>query len=146
MSQSDMPLYLDKLSLVDLVSEQHKQLRELVMQRVQPLLAEHLSETELYLLALAHYQTMNISEAARHMRVSRQSAHKSSQRLCGLGYVELVTSLHNKRDKTLALTAAGVTLFEQVEEIKRQMEQQICVQIGQENLALLRQLFSQTWL
>ncbi len=123
--------FLSNLGLTDLISEMHKQLRAEIMQKAHERLPKHLSEMELYLLALVEHKALSISEAAREMGITRQGAHKSSKHLLDLGYIDIRQSASNKREKYLYLTPEGLEVYEFIEQLKAQQEHKM-VQLLQE--------------
>ncbi len=138
--------FLASLSLIDLISEKHKELRSLVLEQVRTLCEHPIAEHELYLLSLIRYQPLSISEAARFMKVSRQAAHKSTKHLIELGYVAQSEDTQNRRQARLQLTAQGELLYQKTEGVKQALQQQLSEKIGHQQLQQLCQLLQQQWL
>ncbi len=134
-----MQAFYEALLLPDVISEIHKQQRIQLMEIAHEILPAHLSEMELYLLALVNYQSMSISESSRVMGISRQAAHKSARHLEELSFIQVEQSQHNKRDKIIVLTEQGRELYHYMEEAKRRVEAQMAEKIGVENVQKLRE-------
>ncbi len=133
--------FINKLGLVDLISEMHQQLRQQTMLRINERLSSGLSEMEVYMLSLVEHQALSVSEAARYMNISRQAAHKHVQRLVAQQWLTLTTSETNRRDKLITLTPQGHDVAEHIQAVKAEVEQELQKQTGAEQYRLLKENF-----
>lgn len=131
------------LSLIDLISEKHLELRK----RLHETNGQPINKSEAHILAILNVQgLLSISELSRLIGMSRQGAHKYIQGLLSAGLVELVQVEGNVRDKHVALTPAGHTSRERFEETKSELERMIAERIGEEQVELLKRLLQEDWL
>ncbi|RKF20339.1 MarR family transcriptional regulator [Alginatibacterium sediminis] len=137
--------FTNSLGLIDLVSEQHKRLRQAVMQKIEAIFADSFSQMDVYLISLVNHRPMSVSEAARYMNVSRQAAHKQVKRLSELGYIELGSSEKNRRDKIIVLTQTGRKASAKINQVKQDMESQLIASIGETDYERAKALFQKPW-
>lgn len=64
------------------------------------------SDVRVFVRALRHSQS--ISEIARELRITRQAAQMSVQRLMAIGVLELQAMANNKREKMVVVTPRGM--------------------------------------
>ncbi|WP_076542169.1 MarR family transcriptional regulator [Shewanella sp. UCD-KL21] len=133
------------LGVIDLISEKHKLLRQATMDAISANVDDKLSQMDVYLLSLVHYQPMSVSESARYMNISRQAAHKHVKHLLESGFIELGSSDSNRRDKIVNLTASGIALSQQINAVKQQMEAQVEALLGTKDYQHIKALFSTDW-
>ncbi len=133
--------FINKLGLVDLISEMHQRLRQQTMLRINERLPSALSEMEVYMLSLVEHQALSVSEAARYMNISRQAAHKHVQRLVAQQWLTLTTSETNRRDKLITLTPQGHDVVKHIQVVKAEVEQELQKQMGAEQYRLLKENF-----
>ena len=82
--------------------------------------------------------TKSISQIARELGVSRQSAQASVHRLIKLGVLILETGSENKREKRVLVTARGLMANKTAAEQILAEEEAMAKVIGRENLEQLR--------
>jgi DNA-binding MarR family transcriptional regulator len=90
---------------------------------------------------MAARATKSISEIARQLGISRQSAQASVHRLIKLGVLNLASEPENRRQKQVVLTARGQMANKTAAEQILAEEEAMAADIGRENLEQLR-----TWL
>jgi DNA-binding MarR family transcriptional regulator len=137
--------FIDSLGVMDLISEKHKKLRSDLLLRVEARVPDKISTMDIYLLTLARFFAMSISESARHMEISRQAAHKHVKRLLEMGYIDLIDSEHSRREKLIKLTIAGEDLCDQIDQIKHAIELELQSEIGIETYEQIKTLFRKDW-
>ncbi len=137
--------FIETLGIIDLISEKHKQLRSETMMRITERLESRFSEMDIYLLSLTQHMSLSLSETARYMNISRQAAHKHAQNLLALGYIEVMPSELNRRDKVVVLTQAGKNIVEKINVIKNEIESELEEEIGSENYTKIMALFRSQW-
>lgn len=127
--------------LIDLISNQHKRLRQTIVQRWQAECDVHFSASEWYLLSIIAEKSQTISQVAQHIGISRQAMQKSVKRLVELGVISAEFRDGNKRDKYLQLTRLGKDYHKRYVELKQTLEHELIMQWGAENTEILRDLF-----
>ncbi len=137
--------FIETLGIIDLISEKHKQLRSETMMRITERLESRFSEMDIYLLSLTQHMSLSLSETARYMNISRQAAHKHAQNLLALGYIEVMPSELNRRDKVVVLTQAGKNIVEKINVTKSEIESELEEEIGSENYTKIMALFRSQW-
>ncbi|MDB1125983.1 MarR family winged helix-turn-helix transcriptional regulator [Vibrio algarum] len=137
--------FIETLGVVDLISEKHKQLRQITMERIGQRFEVRFSEMDIYLISLNQDNPMSLSESARFMNISRQAVHKHAKHLTALGFIQLVTSEANRRDKVIKLTQAGQELSIKINDIKSELEAELDAELGSENYDQIRTLFRGHW-
>ncbi len=80
----------------------------------------------------------SISEIARKLGISRQSAQASVKRLIKLGVVELERLPDNKREKLVLITPRGVLAGKTAKQQIETIESDVAAIIGRENLENMR--------
>ncbi len=115
------------------------------MMRITERLESRFSEMDIYLLSLTQHMSLSLSETARYMNISRQAAHKHAQNLLALGYIEVMPSELNRRDKVVVLTQAGKNIVEKINVIKNEIESELEEEIGSENYTKIMALFRSQW-
>lgn len=128
--------------LIDLISNQHKRLRQTIVQRWQAECGVYFSASEWYLLSTIAETSHTISQAAQNIGISRQAMQKSVKRLVELGVISAEFRNGNKRDKYLQLTHLGKDYYKRYIKLKQTLEQELIIQWGVENTEKLRNLFS----
>ncbi len=136
---------LKKRYFIDLISEKHKILRKQLTEKREQTGKESLSDNEGHMIAMIEIKKMTIAECGRIMNVSRQAAHKSAKKLSEMGYIELISSDENKKDKLIILTAKGVEYCNDLSELKEEMEKEIIKILGEDVVKLIREVFIKEW-
>lgn len=137
--------YLEELNLIDLLSEKHKKLRREVMKIWQEKNGEEITDTEAHLLGMLDKKSMTVAESARKVNVSRQAAHKCAKKLIEQGYITMKAIEGNNRDKLIVLTTKGEEYCSEMLKIKKQIEEDISVKIGHENVERLKTYMRKDW-
>ncbi len=94
------------------------------------------SDVRVFVRALRKSQT--ISEIAREMRITRQAAQSSVQRLMKLQLLELQPIPDNKRDKLVKVTPRGVLASKTAGQQIGQIEEEFASLIGQDKVEEFR--------
>ncbi len=128
------------LSLIDLISERHKELRNKLNDKWKDLSNEELSSSETYILAIVEKGEFTMAEIARRIGISRQGVHKIIKGLIERGYVEFKEKPDNKRDKSVVLTQHGEKCCREINKIKIEIEKEIEDNIGDEDKEELRRI------
>nr|WP_319510470.1 MarR family transcriptional regulator [uncultured Draconibacterium sp.] len=135
-----------KLTLIDLISEQHAHLRRTVEQRWEEQSEIRFSHTEWYLLAKIEQQTLSISQAALIVGISRQAMQKTVNKLENRGFILSKFQEGNKRDKFLFLTKNGQECVQKNNRLKTTLESELENELGKNGVKMLKTLFKKRWL
>ena len=103
----------------------------------------HLTPAEIKLFNTLRGSTKSISDLSRVMGISRQAVHKTTHRLREYGYIELIISPDNKRDRLVSITSEGLKVRERGAKIIREIERNLSKNIGSDNLELIRDLLEE---
>ncbi len=141
-----MEFDIEKLTIVDLISEKHACLRKTLEQRWEAQSNIRFSHAELHLLARIEQQNLTISKAASVIGISRQAMQKSVKKLESQGYVSSEFREGNQRDKFLLLTESGKELCRKNNRLKKELEQELEKGLGKDEIRRLKILFRQNWL
>lgn len=135
-----------KLTLIDLISEQHAHLRKTVEQRWEEQSEIRFSHAEWHLLSKIDQQNLTISQAATIVGISRQAMQKTVKKLENRGYISSSFRDGNKRDKFLRLTAVGQDCCNKNNLLKAEIEKELEKQLGKNVVKKLKTLFQNKWL
>ena len=138
--------YLKDLNLIDLLSEKHKKLRKEVMKLWLVQQGEYITDTESHMLAMVDIKSMTVAEIARKMNISRQGAHKCAKKLIYSEYITMNAMEGNNRDKLLVLTKKGEEYCSEMLILKQQVEEEVCKNIGDENVEFLKEILRTDWI
>lgn len=141
-----MELNFHNLTLIDLISEKHARLRKILENRWEVYSDIHFSHAEWHLLSKINQQSLTISQAASLVGISRQAMQKTVKKLAKNGFLHATFKKGNKRDKFLVLTELGNKCCEENEALKRKLELDLKVQLGENNVENLKMLFQKEWL
>ncbi len=141
-----MKAYLNDLNLVDLMSEKHKKLREEVLKLWHEENGEPINDTESHLLGIIEKSQVTMAESARELNISRQAAHKCTQRLVDRGYIFIESIEGNKRNKQLVLTEKGEAYCNDMSDIKAKLEAEITSHLGGELVETLKTVLRKNWI
>ena len=130
----------NKLNIIDLISENHIKLRKLAEDRWLKTGEEEISHTEGFLLAKISMGKISISEAARQANISRQAMFKCAKKLEQRGYLEFGVDENN--NKYTYLTDKGNDYCIKSKNLKENIENEICKNIGKENLEILKKILN----
>lgn len=98
------------------------------------------SIAELKLFNALRGQEKSISELARILGVSRQAVHKTIHKLKDKGYLELVISRNNKKDRLVKITESGQDIRKQGAEYLMKIERKLSWSIGERNLDYVKEI------
>ena len=130
----------NKLNIIDLISENHIKLRKLAEDRWLETGEEEISHTEGFLLAKISMGKISISEAARQANISRQAMFKCAKKLEQRGYLEF--GIDETNNKYACLTDKGNNYCIKSKNLKETIENEICKNIGKENLEILKKILN----
>lgn len=130
----------NKLNIIDLISENHIKLRKLAEDRWLKTGEEEISHTEGFLLAKISMGKISISEAARQANISRQAMFKCAKKLEQRGYLEF--GIDETNNKYACLTDKGNNYCIKSKNLKETIENEICKNIGKENLEILKKILN----
>ena len=136
---------LQKLDLIDLISERHVSLRNLCEKAWNESSEIPISNSEWFIMARIYKKQPTISYVSKHVDISRQATHKFIKKLESKGLVTIQNVEHNNKDKCLQLTALGEECYEKNEAFKEELIKKIANQIGENNLALLHTILKMDW-
>ena len=137
---------LDKLTVIDLISEQHTVLRKYAEDKWKDVSDIEFSHTELFLLSKVEYSKLSISQAAGIIKISRQAMQKCAKKLEERGYIKFEYMDGNKRDKYMALTDSGKACCKVNNRLKEDLEREIGERIGEDSLNFLRSILGKSLL
>ena len=98
------------------------------------------SIAEIKLFNALRGQEKSISELARILGVSRQAVHKTIHKLKDKGYLELVISRNNKKDRLVKITQSGQDIRKQGAEYLMIIERKLSWSIGERNLDYVKEI------
>ncbi|WP_235318354.1 MarR family winged helix-turn-helix transcriptional regulator [Planococcus sp. CAU13] len=104
-----------------------------------------ISNSEWYIKSKIYKKQPTISCVNRNVEISRQAIHKFIKQLSGKGLEEVSNVEHNKKEKSIRLTALGENCFEKNEALKTQLKNRTAETIGEDHLAALKDLLKQDW-
>lgn len=135
-----------RYDVIDLLSERHQLLRELLEEHWNNEHDISISNTEWYILSKV-YQNNHppLSIVTKHINISRQAIHKQVKNLEAKGLVLIENVKYNKKEKCLVLTEEGKTLYEKYEVLKASLEEKIASEIGEENMKMLKEILQLDW-
>lgn len=129
---------IHNLTLIDLISEKHSQLRKFVEAEWDRKYQINITHTEWHLLAKVEQQHLKFSQVANILGISRQAVHKIVSRLIEKGVISSSYMGNNKRDKYLYLTPKGLGYNKKMHEIKAKIEESLIDKFGIEKIKDLR--------
>lgn len=136
---------LKNLDLIDMLSERHLQLRKLTEKLWNDSSDIYLSNSEWFILARMYKKQLTIAYVTKHVDISRQATHKFIRNLEAKGLVEINNVENNKKDKCIRLTKLGEECYEKNQLLKANLEKEIAVKIGPEQLKILKDLLKLDW-
>lgn len=137
--------FINSLGVMDLISEKHKTMRANLISRVDEEFSAKISDMDIYMLSLSRCFSMSISEASRHMSITRQGAHKYAKRLQDMGLIQLCDSDVSKREKRIVLTDKGEEVCQKINKLKGDIEGELKAKLGEETYSQIKRLFRQVW-
>ncbi|MDA8884484.1 MarR family transcriptional regulator [Gammaproteobacteria bacterium] len=82
----------------------------------------------------------SISELARSLGISRQAVHKKTHRLKELGYLDLISSNDNKKDRLIVITEKGQAVRKQGADHLIKIEEKLSWSIGERNFEFMKEI------
>jgi DNA-binding MarR family transcriptional regulator len=107
--------------------------------------ATPVSPTQAQLFAALDDQGTTISELARRMGVTRQTAHQAVHGLVAAGLLEQTPDPTSARQRLIRRTAEGERIHRQAGLILERLEEQLAERIGRENADALRTALEAPW-
>jgi DNA-binding MarR family transcriptional regulator len=107
--------------------------------------AQPVSSTHLQLFAVLDDEGTTVSELARRMTVTRQTAHQAVHGLVAAGLLEQVPHPASQRQRLIRRTASGRRAHARAEEILAGLERALAERIGAETVATLRATLERPW-
>lgn len=136
----------EKLDFVDLMSERHSHLREIVEDLTnQEIPDRKLSSSEWYVIFRIYKKQLSFVELNQSVNLSRQAIHKVVNKLQDKEIAVIKDVEGNKKEKSVQLTKYGEKCYEQYLKINQQLESHIEKQLGTENMKTLKKLLSEDW-
>ncbi|MEU2564455.1 MarR family winged helix-turn-helix transcriptional regulator [Streptomyces longispororuber] len=107
--------------------------------------ATPVSPTQVQLFAALDDQGTTVSELARRMGVTRQTAHQAVHGLVAAGLLEQTPDPASARQRLIRRTAEGERAHRQAGLILERLEEQLAERIGRENADALRAALEAPW-
>ncbi|KUH37672.1 MULTISPECIES: MarR family winged helix-turn-helix transcriptional regulator [Streptomyces] len=107
--------------------------------------ATPVSPTQAWLFAVLDDQGTTVSELARRMGVTRQTAHQAVHSLLAAGLVEQVQDPASARQRLIRRTEEGVRAHRQAGIVLERLEEQLAERIGREAVDALRAALEAPW-
>lgn len=139
------PSNLDNLDLLDLLSERHLQLRNIIMEEWNNQSAIDISNSEWFIMARIYNKHPTISYVTKQVDITRQATHKFIKKLEAKGLVVISNATHNKKEKCVRLTKLGEECYEKNVLLKRKLEEKITTHIGEEKMQFLKETLKSNW-
>ncbi|MGG7162831.1 MarR family winged helix-turn-helix transcriptional regulator [Clostridium ihumii] len=134
----------NELSIIDLISEKHIELRREVEDRWGKMGVDEISHTEALLLAKINMGKISIAEVARQANISRQAMYKCAKKLEERGYLKFV--IDEKNSKYTELTLKGEEYCIKSEKLKKEIENEISNILGDEYILILKSILNKSWI
>lgn len=136
---------LQKLNLIDLISERHITTRRISEKAWNDTSEIHISNSEWYIMARIYKKQPTIAYVTKNVDISRQAIHKFIKNLASKGLVEVKNVENNKKEKCIRLTAFGEECYEKNEALKAQLENRIAEKIGPDQMEILKDILKSDW-
>ena len=137
---------LQKLDLMDLISERHLELRKLSENLWNDTSDIYISNSVWFILTrISQQDQTTISLVTKSVDISRQATHKLIKKLAEKGLVEIGSLKNNKKEKAIKLTKLGKECFEKHSALKRKLENKIAEKIGMDQLENLKEILRKDW-
>ncbi|MGW6027159.1 MarR family winged helix-turn-helix transcriptional regulator [Streptomyces sp. NPDC055099] len=105
----------------------------------------HVSPTQAGLFAVLDEEGTTVSELARRMGVTRQTAHQAVHGLVAAGLLEQVPDPTSGRQRLIRRTAEGERTHRRAELVLRRAEQELAARIGEQSVRTLRTALELPW-
>lgn len=136
---------LQKLNLIDLISERHITTRRISEKAWNDNSEFHISNSEWYIMARIYKKQPTIAYVTKNVDISRQAIHKFIKNLASKGLVEVRNVENNKKEKCIRLTAFGEECYEKNETLKVQLENKVAEKIGPDHMEILKDILKSDW-
>ncbi|MGW5864879.1 MarR family winged helix-turn-helix transcriptional regulator [Streptomyces sp. NPDC055239] len=103
------------------------------------------SPTQAGLFAVLDEQGTTVSELARRMGVTRQTAHQAVHGLVATGLLEQVPDPSSGRQRLIRRTQEGARTHRRAELVLRRVEQELADRIGEQTVLALRAALELPW-
>ncbi|MGV9505416.1 MarR family winged helix-turn-helix transcriptional regulator [Streptomyces tendae] len=107
--------------------------------------ASHVSLTQLGLFSVLDEDGTTVSELARRMGVTRQTAHQAVHGLVQLGLLEQAPDPASARRRLIRRTPEGRRAHQQADRVLRRLEETLAERIGRDAVAALRAALEAPW-
>ncbi|MFJ6064031.1 MarR family winged helix-turn-helix transcriptional regulator [Streptomyces tendae] len=107
--------------------------------------ASHVSLTQLGLFSVLDEDGTTVSELARRMGVTRQTAHQAVHGLVQLGLLEQAPDPTSARRRLIRRTPVGRRAHQQADRVLRRLEETLAERIGRDAVAALRAALEAPW-
>jgi len=134
-----------EIDIISLISEKNSQLRKLCENQWNAGQHVKITSTEWYVLSQLYNAEPSVSQVAKSVNITRQATHKCLRSLQEKGLLKIVIRPHNKRNRFIVLTPYGNQCWAEYSTIKKQLEEQIALTIGADNVNLIKEHFSKDW-
>lgn len=107
--------------------------------------ALHVSPTQVGLFSVLDEDGTTVSELARRMGVTRQTAHQAAHGLMNLGLLEQTPDPASARRRLIRRTSEGQRAHQRADLILERLEETLAERIGQGAVAALRAALEAPW-
>jgi DNA-binding MarR family transcriptional regulator len=135
----------EHLDLIDLLSERHHLLRGITEKLWNNSSDIYISNSEWFIMARIYKKQPTIAYVSKNVDISRQAVHKFIKKLETKGLVEVMNVENNNKEKCIRLSSLGEECYEKNETLKATLEKQIGEKIGEEQIALLKDILKSDW-
>ncbi|MFF8386077.1 MarR family winged helix-turn-helix transcriptional regulator [Streptomyces kanasensis] len=132
-------------NLPQLLGDARRWFEEGLLAAMQAAGATPVSPTQAQLFAVLDDQGTTVSELARRMSVTRQTAHQAVHNLLAAGLVEQVQDPASARQRLIRRTELGVRAHRQAGIVLERLEEQLAERIGREAVDALRAALEAPW-
>lgn len=140
-----MDSILQRLHLLDLLSERHGQLRNIAESLWNETSDITISHSEWYIMSRIYKKQPTIADVSKNVDITRQATHKFIKKLKEKGLVNVMDVENNKKVKSIELTPLGEECYEKNEALKAKIEKEIAEKIGDEQVFLLKEILKMDW-
>ncbi|MFE0674651.1 MarR family winged helix-turn-helix transcriptional regulator [Streptomyces sp. NPDC058867] len=132
-------------NLPQLLGEARRWFEEGLLAALEAGRTEPVSMTQLQLFAVLDEDGTTVSELARRMGVTRQTAHQAAHGLVAAGLLEQAPHPGSARQKLIRRTAAGRRAHEEATALLDDLERRLAARIGQASMLALREILAKPW-
>lgn len=134
-------------NIVDLINEKNSKLRKLKEAKWNNKNSIQITDTEWSILSLIYGKepATAISEISGQINITRQATHKCIKSLSAKGLILIGKMENNNRNKCLELTPLGESIFLENQRLKKDIEEEIELNIGSDKFILLKDILKRSW-